>query len=60
MTSLPARAGGRPLPITAVHHPMADHMGSAVTSSAVAWLGAPLAMADAAERTARSWGGARG
>jgi hypothetical protein len=35
-------------------------MGNAVTVTVVSWLGARLAIADAAERAARSPGGARG
>jgi hypothetical protein len=59
MTDRSAAANHRPLSTTALHHTMADFMGSAVTPSAVTWL-APLAIADAAERTARPLGGARG
>jgi hypothetical protein len=35
-------------------------MSNTVTASVVTWLGAHLAIADAAERSARSPGGARG
>jgi len=35
-------------------------MGNGVTADVVSWLGARLAIADAAERAARSPGGARG
>jgi hypothetical protein len=54
MSDRSAAANHRPLSTTALHHTMADFMGSAVT-----WL-TPLAIADAAERTARPPGGARG
>jgi hypothetical protein len=59
MSDRSAAANHRPLSTTALHHTMADFRDSAVTTSVVTWLGAPLAIADAAERTARLLGGAR-
>jgi hypothetical protein len=47
------------------HRPLSDTardriMGNAVTANVVTWLGARLATADAADRSVRSPGGARG
>jgi hypothetical protein len=55
MSDRSTAADHRPLSITTLHHTMADFMAGAAT-----WLGAALAIADAAERTARSTGGAGG
>ena len=56
MSDRAAAAGHRPLCGTARDR----WVGNAVTINVVSWLGARLAIADAAERAARSPGGARG
>ena len=56
MTDRAATTGHRPLADTARDR----FLGDAVTVNVVSWLGARLDIADAAERSARSAGGARG
>jgi hypothetical protein len=56
MSDRAATTGHRPLSGTARDR----FMGNAVTVNVVGWLGARLDIADAAERSARSPGGARG
>ena len=56
MNDRSAAAGHRPLSDTARDR----FVGDAVTVTVVSWLGARLAIADAAERAACSPGGARG
>ena len=56
MNDRSAAAEDRPLSDTARDR----ILGDAVTADVVSWLGARLAIADAAERAARSRGGARG
>jgi hypothetical protein len=56
MSDRAATTGHRPLFGTA----RARYISNAVTVDVVSWLGARLAIADPAERAARSLGGARG